>query len=257
VGSNALISATTADFNTAVGGGSMLNGVVTGDNNTAIGACSMAANSTGDLNTAVGSNAQFTSTTASKTVSIGVYANYRITTGSRNTSVGYNAGSQLTNGVENTYIGHLAGDTSVSGFNNTAIGHEADVSAAGVDNEFTLGNGSIANLRCNDTSISSLSDLRDKTNIEDIPHGLDYILAMRPVKFDWNRRDGTAKGLKDYGFIAQELDQVEQDFGSAEYTRLVHKDNPEKWEADPMKTYPILIKAIQELTARVKELENE
>jgi len=41
---------------------------------------------------------------------------------------------------------------------------------------------------------------------------------------------------------------------SAEYTRLVHKDNPEKWEADPMKTYPILIKAIQELKAEIEEL---
>ena len=102
-----------------------------------------------------------------------------------------------------------------------------------------------------------MSDLRDKKNVEDIPHGLDFINALRPVKFDWNARDGSRIGKKDYGFIAQELDQVEKDFDSAEYTRLVHKDNPEKWEADPMKTYPILIKAIQELTARVKELENE
>jgi len=235
-------------------GKNVMEANTTGSNNTAVGIDSLKSNTTGDLNTAIGTSAQLTSTTAAKSVSIGTYANYRITTGSRNTSVGYNAGSQLTNGVENTYIGHLAGDTSVSGFNNSAIGHESDVSASGVDNEFTLGNGSIANLRCNDTSISSLSDLRDKTNIEDIPHGLDYILAMRPVKFDWNRRDGTAKGLKDYGFIAQELDQVEQDFDSAEYTRLVHKDNPEKWEADPMKTYPILIKAIQELKAEIEEL---
>ena len=117
-------------------------------------------------------------------------------------------------------------------------------------------NGSNDNLRCADTSISSLSDLRDKKNIEDIPHGLDYILAMRPVKFDWETRDGTRVGKKDYGFIAQELDQVEQDFGSAEYTRLVHKENLEKLEADPMKTYPILIKAIQELTAENEDLKS-
>jgi hypothetical protein len=80
---------------------------------------------------------------------------------------------------------------------------------------------------------------------------------MRPVKFDWNRRDGSSKGKKDYGFIAQELDQVEETFGNKEYTRLVHKDNPEKWEADPMKTYPILIKAIQELKAEIELLKNK
>jgi hypothetical protein len=72
---------------------------------------------------------------------------------------------------------------------------------------------------------------------------------MRPVKFDWQTRDGTRVGKKDYGFIAQELDQVEETFGNKEYTRLVHKNNPEQWETDPMKTYPILIKAIQELKA--------
>ena len=77
---------------------------------------------------------------------------------------------------------------------------------------------------------------------------------MRPVKFDWNARDGSRVGKKDYGFIAQELDQVEETFGNKEYTRLVNKENPEAWEADPMKTYPILIKAIQELKAEIEEL---
>jgi len=229
----------------------------TGENNVSIGSSSLVKNTTGDGHTAIGASALACNTTGDQNIAVGIFALNKNTTGERNVAVGYKAGCQLTNGVENTYIGYLAGDTSTTGLNNSAIGHEADVSSAGVDNEFTLGNGSIANLRCNDTSISSLSDLRDKKNIEDIPHGLDFINALRPVKFDWNRRDGTAKDLKDYGFIAQELDKVEQDFDSAEYTRLVHKDNPDKWEADPMKTYPILIKAIQELTARVKELEDE
>ena len=39
--------------------------------------------------------------------------------------------------------------------------------------------------------------------------------------------------------------------------RLVHEDNPEKLEADPMKTYPVLVKAIQELSAKVEELQTE
>ena len=143
-----------------------------------------------------------------------------------------------------------------SSSNNTLVGNTAQPSTATVSDEITLGNGNVTNLRCNDTSISSLSDERDKENIEDVPFGLDYILALRPVKFDWNRRDGSSQGKKDFGFIAQELDQVEEQFGLREYTRLVQKDNPEKWEADPMKTYPILIKAIQQLKEENEDLKS-
>ena len=92
--------------------------------------------------------------------------------------------------------------------------------------------------------------------------------------FDWNRRpfineDGDEIvnevyiGRKDFGFIAQELDTVQETFGYSDHTRLVHKNNPDAWEADPMKTYPILIKAVQQLselvetlTQRVVELES-
>jgi len=179
------------------------------------------------------------------------------TTGSDHTAIGMDALGDMTTGGCNTGLGRYAGSEITTGTNNSAIGWNSQASSATVSNEVTLGDGNISNLRCNDTSISGLSDERDKKNIEDIPHGLEYILALRPVKFDWNTRDGTRKGRKDYGFIAQELDQVEETFGNKEYTRLVHKDNPEKWEADVMKTYPILIKAIQELTARIKVLEDE
>jgi hypothetical protein len=90
-----------------------------------------------------------------------------------------------------------------------------------------------------------------------VPYGLNFITALRPVRFDWNRRDGTFKGRKDLGFIAQELDEVENQYNSHDYTRLVHKENPDKWEADPMKTYPILIKAVQELSAEVEALKKK
>jgi hypothetical protein len=37
--------------------------------------------------------------------------------------------------------------------------------------------------------------------------------------------------------------------------RLVCDENPDRLEADPMKMFPILVKAIQELSAKVIELE--
>ena len=82
-------------------------------------------------------------------------------------------------------------------------------------------------------------------------------MSMRPVIFDWNRRDGTMKNKKGLGFIAQELDKVENTFNSHEYTRLVQKDNPDKWEASPGGTYTILVKAIQEIVERLTLLEKK
>ena len=36
--------------------------------------------------------------------------------------------------------------------------------------------------------------------------------------------------------------------------RLVSEENPDKLEADPMKMFPILVKAIQELSAEIEIL---
>ena len=290
IGSAALTANTTGAENTAVGKFSLYSNTTAGCN-TAVGFNSLCANTTGDLNVAVGYEANVFNTTGERQVSVGYQAMCANTTGSdnvatgwqalrktttgerntavgstvmrenttgiHNTAVGWQAAYCNTTGCCNTEVGYRAAFAHLTGNNNTSLGHTSEPSTTSVSNQFTLGNASVTNLRCNDTSISSLSDDRDKENIEDVPFGLDYILALRPVKFDWNRRDGTAKGLKDFGFIAQELDQVEETFGNREYTRLVQKDNPEKWEADPMKTYPILIKAIQELKAEIELLKNK
>lgn len=61
--------------------------------------------------------------------------------------------------------------------------------------------------------------------------------------------------VKEVGFIAQELHEVEMDFNSTDRTRLVSYENPSKLEARPMNTYPILVKAIQELSAKVDSLQ--
>lgn len=195
---------------------------------------------------------------STSTTSVGYYA-HGLSSGTSitySTAVGAYASSYGT-GSYCTSLGYYAnrnGTTAFSGNNNTSLGYLAYPSAVAATNEFTLGNTSVSNLRCNDTTISSLSDERDKTNIKDLEFGINFINRMRPVSFDWARRDGSMEGMSAFGFIAQELDEVEQYYGTQKYTRLVHKDNPDKWEADPMKTYPILIKAIQELSAEVETL---
>ena len=61
-------------------------------------------------------------------------------------------------------------------------------------------------------------------------------------------KDGTVRA----GFIAQELQEAQKD---SEYLDLVLEDNPEKLEAKQGKLIPVLVKAIQELSAKVAALE--
>jgi len=67
-------------------------------------------------------------------------------------------------------------------------------------------------------------------------------------------RDGAKVGQKEAGFIAQELDEAQQDAGVDEILDLVLKSNPDRLEATQGKLIPVLVKAIQELSAEVKEL---
>jgi len=237
-----------------------------GARNTAIGYASAYSNTSGTENVALGAYSLRSNVNGNRNIAVGYYA-LSFATSNDNTAVGWLAGYSTSLGVQNTSLGSNAGRGNTTGSNNTCLGYYATPPSATTSNSFTLGNNSVTNLRCNDTTISSLSDARDKSNIEDIPVGLDYIKALRPVMFDWNRRpiineDGDEIinevfiGRKDFGFIAQELDVVQETFGYEEYTRLVHKDNPDMLEADPMKTYPILIKAVQELAAQVAELQS-
>jgi hypothetical protein len=109
-------------------------------------------------------------------------------------------------------------------------------------------------LRCQVQTISALSDRRDKTDIENISIGLDFINDLTPVEFVWNMRDGGKIGIKETGFIAQDLDAVQEKYGVAEQLNLVLKDNPDKLEASYGKLIPVLVKAIQELTDEVEKL---
>jgi hypothetical protein len=195
-----------------------------------------------------------------RSVAIGYDALGRSATSSPyyNIAIGDEAGASIYSGDYNTIIGYNAVPSSANQYylsNCTVLGNGATASGASASNEITLGNSSITSLRCNDTTISTLSDQRDKTAIEDLPYGLSFINDLRPVKFTWNRRDGSMGDRPEIGFIAQELYDVELDHSSTTLTRLVSWENPEKLEARPMATYPILVKAVQELSAKCNALE--
>jgi trimeric autotransporter adhesin len=191
-----------------------------------------------------------------------ISSSFSASCGSGCTAVGYQALRAVT-GLNNTGIGSGAGFNVTSGNNVTCLGATASASSATASNEITLGNSSVATLRCQVTTITSLSDARDKKDIAELDAGLDFVNALNPVRFTWNMRpteglDGEmVQGRKDdldTGFIAQDLKAVQEQLGVT-IPGLVYDSNPDKLEAGYGKLLPVLVKAIQELSAKVDALE--
>jgi len=136
-----------------------------------------------------------------------------------------------------------------SNTNSMVLGYNA---AGNGSNTITLGNSSITSLHCQVSTISALSDKRDKTNIKTSEYGLSVIENLKPVTFEWNQRDGERKGLKDLGFIAQDLQEVDDEF-----LNLVNSKNPEKLQASYGRLIPVLVKSIQELKAEIELLKSQ
>jgi hypothetical protein len=230
---------TTGVYNVSLGVGA--SGNATGSNNVAVGR-----NSLGALSTASTNNG----------VAVGSLALNNVQ-GDNNTAVGYQAGRSVSTGTNNTIIGYNAafsGANNLStGSNNTLIGNAAAASANSVSNEITLGNSSIATLRCQVTSITSLSDARDKTDVAPVQDALKLVNTLNPVRFTWNTRDGAKVGIPDMGFIAQELKAAQEQVGVA-IPNLVYESNPDRMEAAYGTLIPVLVKAIQELSAEVAAL---
>jgi hypothetical protein len=260
IGTLTLASLTTGVNNTFVGG---LSGdaLTDADDNVGIGLFALSASTQDSRNVAIGANAfkvlNYGSQANFEAVAVGYDAGKSVTTGLRNQLFGAFAGKNIDTGQKNTCVGYDSGATLTSGGQNTCLGFEANVASASANNSITLGNADVTALRCQQTSISSLSDVRDKTDIIDLPYGLDFINKTRPVQFKWNLRDAkeesTLNGTIRNGFIAQEL----QDLGNNDQHQLVYDENPEKLEARYGNLMPMLVKAVQELSAQVTALQSE
>lgn len=254
VGEEAMI-ANTGNENTAIGFGAARTNT-TGATNTALGHQSLYENTTGSGNTALGKDSMFGSLAGISNTAVGNQSLY-LCKGDYNTAIGHSAGFGITTGQNNALLGVQAGNTITTGSNNVVIGQDAQPATATSNNSVTLGNGVISVLRCNVTSITSLSDARDKKEITELSAGLDFVKGLKPVEFVWNERDGLKKDIKDFGFIAQDLKKAQEDAELAETLKLVYEENPEKLEASYGKLIPILVKAIQDLSKEVETLKSK
>jgi hypothetical protein len=111
----------------------------------------------------------------------------------------------------------------------------------------------------NGSNIYNASDIRLKQNITKIENGLDKIIALNPVKFNWlNGFEPTEDGKDMLGFIAQEVQnaipEAVENFGNNSVTigeTII--ENPLR--VNDKFIIPVLVKAIQEMNTKIIELE--
>jgi len=205
--------------------------------------------------------------------------------------VGYGAGQVVTSGTSNTCVGDRAGFAVTTGSNNLFLGNDAGRTGSPGGNHITESN----RLGLGDENISHAhiqvdwtvaSDERDKTDFTALDLGLNFVNALEPLTYKWDKRskygdkdatdydlndqtpDGTHKeDWLDIGFKAQAVLALEEAAGY----KIADKKNLTVSLTEDEKSYglqyskfvPILVKALQEaddkidaLTARVAALES-
>jgi hypothetical protein len=143
-----------------------------------------------------------------------------------NTSGSYNTAScsqsleNNTTGYYNTAIGYTAYSTGTAYDNSTALGYNAE---PGASNRVRLGNDNVIWIGGHSPWYNT-SDARAKSNIKEDVKGLDFILNLRPVTFNFNidKTDELVgkeesidyaekydiEKIKRSGFLAQEVEQA-------------------------------------------------
>jgi hypothetical protein len=186
--------------------------------------------------------------------------------GSFNTAIGSDSFGATTTtrvGCYNLAIGHYTGSNANYCFG-TAIGCGNYIYAT---NTLKIGN-DVTNTAITGNVVTS-SDCRNKTDVRPTIWGLDFINALRPVDYRWDHRsdyadgtpDGSKKGTRFHsGLLAQEV-QAAADAAGEDFAGVIHwsyngiSQGPEEFGLKYDYFYAPLIRAVQELSVRTKQLE--
>lgn len=272
-GMNVLYANTTGSYNTASGANTLRNNV-SGDNNTASGVNALYSNTTGTYNAASGVNALYTNTTGVYNTASGANAlrlnttgNYNVasganalrenTTGNYNTASGANALYFNTTGVYNTASGSKALYNTTTGSGNIGIGF---LNSAGTyspvfdptteSNRLVMGHTAVTNAYVQ-VAWTVVSDARDKTDIRPVDIGLEFVKQLRPksFKFRANRDSEETHGRRRYGFLAQDVLEME-----GRDPIIVDDEDPDRLKYNGESLVPVLVRAIQELSEQVEDM---
>jgi hypothetical protein len=100
------------------------------------------------------------------------------------------------------------------------------------------------------TSYATSSDYRLKENVQPMQDALAVIAQLNPVTYTWK-----ADGSDGQGFIAHELQAVVPDCVTGEKDAVDAEGNPQYQGVDTSFLVATLVKAVQELTAKIASLE--
>ena len=286
VGNYALSTNTTGGWNTCIGYGAG-NTMSGNDHNTCIGRNAGYNITSGGSNTIIGSQAGDAQTSAHNNTFVGTRAGTSATTGNGyNTAIGVDALEDCTTGSFNVSLGTNTIKNVTTGHNNIGVGYRAGNAGqpggqiTSQSNIACIGDTAITSLNCQ-VSLSVASDERDKTDFTALDLGLDFVKSLQPYTFRWDKRssyvdwdknpdtdlltvthDGTHKEAQlDIGFKAQDVEKLEKSAGynRTSKTNLTYALSPDgkTYSMKYEKLVPVLVKAIQELEAKVAELESK
>ncbi len=129
-----------------------------------------------------------------------------------------------------------------------------------IDNSRSLGN---AAKRWNTVYATNgtinTSDRRDKKDINDLSYGLNEIMQLRPVSYNW-KDDKLSNGKPKLGLIAQEVKEIisevvqDKEVLQEEGSNSVRTIDAERMSIYYSDLIPVLIKAIQEQQTTIEEL---
>jgi len=117
----------------------------------------------------------------------------------------------------------------------------------------TTAMGGIVGNGASNVQFASLSDIREKENINPISGSLNKILALNPVEFDWIKSKEHTKA----GFIAQEVEKIFPEYVIENIANDGEEERKGLTGGMTSGIVAVLVKAIQELEARIKQLENK
>lgn len=280
-------SSNTMGFSNVFAGYNAGNANSVGSQNTFIGAETGVMNLDGVMNSFIGRRAGFSNINGIENTFIGAYAGQSNTDGQHNSFLGVTTGNSNTEGSENsflgahagyfndigsfnTFVGNFSGTENTGGNYNTTVGFEANLVSGYLSNASAFGYGATVmasnSVVIGNTSVTSIggqvgwstfSDARLKTDIRPNTLGLDFILRLNTVDYEY-KADGQ-RNIRYSGLIAQDVEAILNELNTP-FSGVVAPKNDHDFYSIRYGDFVIpLIKAVQEQDKKIDalQLENE